>query len=36
VAGIFIGKWLLLKVPQRAFEWMILIFAAMAAVRMLS
>jgi uncharacterized membrane protein YfcA len=36
VAGIFIGKWLLLKVPQRAFEWMILVFAAMAAVRMLS
>lgn len=36
VAGIFIGKWLLLKVPQRAFEWMILAFAAFAAVRMLS
>ena len=35
VAGIYIGKWMLLKVPQRAFEWMILGFAAMAAVRML-
>ncbi|MEM1085743.1 MAG: sulfite exporter TauE/SafE family protein [Verrucomicrobiota bacterium] len=35
VVGIYLGKWLLQKVPQRAFEWMILGFAALAAVRML-
>ncbi len=35
VLGILIGKSLLQKVPQRAFEWMILFFAAVAAARML-
>lgn len=33
--GIGLGKSLLQKVPQRAFEWMILAFAAVAAVKML-
>lgn len=35
VAGVVAGKWLLKRVPQRAFEWMIVGFAAAAAVRML-
>lgn len=34
VAGIAIGKWLLVRMPQRAFEWMIIGFAALAALRM--
>ncbi len=34
VAGILVGKSLLHRVPQRGFEWMILAFAAIAAVRM--
>ncbi|GAA5482549.1 sulfite exporter TauE/SafE family protein [Haloferula sargassicola] len=34
VAGVFIGKSLLHRVPQRVFEWMILAFAAVAAIRM--
>lgn len=35
VLGILIGKSLLQKVPQRGFEWLILTFAAIAAMRML-
>lgn len=35
VAGVFAGKWMLERVPQRAFEWLIVGFAALAAVRML-
>lgn len=35
VAGIFLGKSMLHRVPQRGFEWMIIAFAAMAALRML-
>jgi len=35
VAGILIGKSLLQKVRQRAFEWMVIGFAALAALRML-
>lgn len=33
--GILLGKHLLQKVPQRVFEWMIIAFAALAAIRML-
>lgn len=35
IAGVFAGKWLITRVPQRAFEWMVIGFAALAAVRML-
>ena len=35
VLGIFLGKHLLKKVPQKAFEWMIIGFATLAAFRML-
>lgn len=35
IAGIWLGKRYLLKVPQRAFEWMIIIFATAAGVRLL-
>lgn len=35
VAGVYIGKWLLVRMPQRPFEWMIVGFAALAAARML-
>lgn len=33
--GIFGGKWLLRHVPQVAFEWMIVIFATLAGLRMM-
>lgn len=36
VAGILCGKALLHRVPQRAFEWLIIAFAALAAARMLA
>jgi uncharacterized protein len=32
--GIFGGKWLLRHVPQVAFEWMVVVFAALAGLRM--
>lgn len=32
--GIFGGKWLLRHVPQAAFEWMIVVFATIAGLRM--
>lgn len=35
VVGILLGKSLLQRVPQRAFEWMVIGFAALAAGRML-
>ena len=35
VLGVYMGKSLLQRVPQRAFEWMIVVFAALAAIRML-
>nr|WP_281375598.1 sulfite exporter TauE/SafE family protein [Haloferula luteola] len=35
VAGILFGRALLHRVPQKAFEWMILGFASVAAIRML-
>lgn len=35
VAGILLGRWLLGRVPQRAFEWMIVIFSLAAALRLL-
>lgn len=34
VIGIFIGKWLLGKVPQSVFEWMIVGFALLAGLRL--
>ena len=34
-AGALTGRWLLGLIPQRAFDWMLLIFAASAAVRLL-
>lgn len=33
--GIFGGKWLLRHVPQAAFEWMIVLFATLAGLRMI-
>ena len=33
--GIFGGKWLLRHVPQAAFEWMVVIFATLAGLRMI-
>ncbi len=35
VAGILIGRWLIGRVPQAAFEWMIVVFSFAAAVRLL-
>lgn len=35
VVGIFGGKWLIHHVPQAAFEWMIVIFSTLAALRLL-
>lgn len=35
LAGIFLGKHFLQKIPQKAFEWMIIVFAGLAALRML-
>jgi hypothetical protein len=34
-AGIFGGKWLLRHLPQVAFEWMVVIFATLAGLRMM-
>ena len=33
--GIFGGKWFLQHVPQAAFEWMVVIFATLAGLRMI-
>ena len=35
VAGILIGKWLIQRVSQRVFEWMVISFAVLAAGRLL-
>ncbi len=35
VLGIFGGKWLLRKVPQAAFEWMIVVFSMLAGLRLI-
>ena len=35
-AGIFGGRWLIHHVPQRAFEWMIVGFSALAALRLIA
>lgn len=34
-AGILIGRWLIDRVPQAAFEWMIVVFSFVAAARLL-
>ncbi len=33
--GVFGGRWLIRRVPQRAFEWMVVAFSLVAGVRML-
>jgi uncharacterized membrane protein YfcA len=33
-AGILIGKWLIVRVPQRAFEWMVIGFSVAAGLRL--
>ena len=33
-AGILIGKWLIVRVPQRAFEWMVIGFSILAGLRL--
>lgn len=35
LAGILIGRWLIGRVPQAAFEWMIVVFSFIAAARLL-
>jgi uncharacterized membrane protein YfcA len=35
LAGIWIGKWLVQRVPQRAFEWMVIGFSVVAGLRLL-
>lgn len=35
VLGVFAGRWLIRRVPQRLFEWLVVVFAAIAAARML-
>lgn len=35
VLGIFGGRWLIKHVPQAAFEWMIVVFSALAGLRLL-
>jgi len=34
VLGIFAGKWLVQRVPQVAFEWLVVVFATLAGVRL--
>ena len=34
VLGVFGGRWLVRHVPQRAFEWMIVVFSALAGLRL--
>jgi uncharacterized membrane protein YfcA len=33
--GVFGGKWLLRQVPQIAFEWMVVVFSALAGLRLI-
>lgn len=35
VIGVFGGRWLIRHVPQRMFEWMIIVFSAIAGLRLL-
>lgn len=35
VAGVFGGRWLIHRVPQRLFEWMIVVFSIAAGIRLL-
>lgn len=35
IAGLVAGRWLIGRVPQEAFEWMIVVFSFVAAVRLL-
>ena len=35
VLGVFGGKWLVRHLPQAAFEWMIVVFATLAGLRLL-
>ncbi len=35
VVGVFGGRWLIRHVPQKAFEWMIVVFSAVAGLRLL-
>ena len=35
VIGVFGGRWLVHKVPQKQFEWMVVIFSIIAGIRML-
>ena len=35
VLGIIVGRWLIGRVPQAVFEWMIVVFAFAAALRLL-
>ncbi|NJM37814.1 MAG: hypothetical protein HC845_08155 [Akkermansiaceae bacterium] len=35
VLGIFGGKWLVGKVPQATFEWMIVVFSTLAGLRLI-
>jgi hypothetical protein len=36
VLGIFGGRWLISRVPQAAFEWMVVIFSLLAGLRLIS
>lgn len=35
VVGVFGGRWLVRHVPQKAFEWMIVVFSALAGLRLI-
>lgn len=35
IIGVFVGRWLVCRVPQRAFEWMIAVFALVSSCRLL-
>ena len=35
VVGVFGGRWLVRYVPQKAFEWMIVVFSALAGLRLI-
>jgi len=36
VAGVFVGRWSLHRIPQRAFTWLVLVLAAIAAARLIA
>ena len=35
VIGVFGGRWLVHKVPQKHFEWMVVIFSIVAGIRLM-